>query len=314
MTITWKQVKEQLRKADAGKHDILVDPHSIKWLTSNEDFRVQASGEGPFDLSEWAASQLCSRLGIPVKYFRNCPPELKKMQVEFLVNARCEPDKCWRLRLKNHTIRGIVSGTYQPFDNKAIASVWEQVGQCDQFKYESLLDDTTFFLRTLMPNGADAVDRNGGILSGFYIRNSEVGRSGIWAGPIVYRLVCSNGLVVADERESFMYKRHIWIGEPAIAAMLNHAMTGSIDLSRKTAIAMEKARSIPIDLHVLVLKLDELELQERLKQQAVNSFLSEGHHNMFGMVNALTAAARELPPSERFGLEKAAGLILAEAA
>ena len=314
MTISWKQVRDRIDKDDVGKHDILVDPLSIKWLARDGEFLLRTDEAGPFCLSDWAESQLCARLGIPVKYFRKCAPKLKKMQVEFLIRERCDCSKRWRLRMRGDTIRAIVSGMYQPFDNKSIAAVWEQLGKSDQFRYESLLDDTTFFLRTMVPNGSDAIDRNGGLLSGFYIRNSEVGRSGIWAGPIVYRLVCSNGLVVADERTSFMYKRHIWIGEPAIASMLNHAMTGSIDLARKTAEAMEESRKIRVDLHVLVRKLDELELQERLKQQAVDSFLSEGHHNVFGMVNALTATARELPPNERFGLERAAGLILAEVA
>lgn len=314
MTISWKQVRDRINKDDVGKHDLLVDPLSIKWLIDDGEFLVSTDGAGPFCLSDWAESQLCARLGIPVKYFRKCAPKLKKMQVEFLIRERRDCDKHWRLRLRDDTIRGIVSGMYQPFDNKSIAAVWEQLSKSDQFRYDSLLDDTTFFLRTMVPNGSEAVDRNGGLLSGFYIRNSEVGRSGIWAGPIVYRLVCSNGLVVADERTSFMYKRHIWIGAPAIAAMLNLAMTGSIDLARKTAAGMGEARRKPVDLHMLVRKLDELELQERLKQQAVDSFLSEGHHNVFGMVNALTAAARELPPNERFGLERAAGLILAEAA
>lgn len=131
---------------------------------------------------------------------------------------------------------------------------------------------------------------------------------------MVYRLVCSNGLVVAQERKALMCKRHIWLDEPAITKMLNFAVSGAIDLSRKTTETMAEARKTPVSPDTLVRRLDELELEERLRQQALDSFVADGNHNVFGMVNALTAAARELPPHTRYELERSAGKILAEVA
>lgn len=314
MTVNWNQVKKQIKRDDAGKHDIVVDPRSIRWLIPDSRFLLETNGAGPFSLSEWAECQLCARLGIPVKYFRGCPGKLKKMQVEYLIKYRSEKGKRWRLRLKGNTVRGLVSESYQPFDNRTVASVWESIGQYERFSYESLLDNTSFFLRAIVPNGENGNDELGGLLTGFYIRNSEVGRSGISAGPIVYRLVCSNGMVVALNRKALMYKRHIWIDEADIAKMFNYAVSGAIDLSRKTTEAMADARKTSVSLDVLVQKLNELELEEQLRQQALDSFISDGNNNVFGMVNALTAAARELPPHERYDLERSAGRVLAEIA
>jgi len=312
MTVLWDKVKRQINKDDKGKHDIIVEPRAIRWRIPDGAFLLEANGEGPYSLSEWAECQLCARLGIPVKYFRNCPAELKKMQVEYLVKHSSEKGKRWRLRLREDTVRGLVSGSYQPFDNRTVASVWESAGQCERFTYESLLDDTSFFLRAIVPNGENGNDELGGLLTGFYVRNSEVGRNGISAGPIVYRLVCSNGLVVAQDRKALMYKRHIWIDEAAIAEMLNYAVSGAIELSRKTTEAMTEARKTSVRLDALVQKLDKLELEEQLRQQALDSFIAGGEHNVFGMVNALTATARKLPPNERYELERSAGRVLAE--
>ena len=314
MTVLWNQVKKQIEEDDKGKYDMIVDPRAIRWLIPDDDFLIEADGAGPFSLSPWAENQLCARLGIPVKYFRNCPGKLKKMQVEYLIKHGYEKGKRWRIRLKGNTVRGLVSGSYQPFDNNNVAAVWENIGQCNGFKYQPLLDDTSFFLRAIVPNGKDKDDKLGGLLTGFYIRNSEVGRSGISAGPIVYRLICSNGLVVSQERNALMYKRHIWLDKNAIAKMLNNAVGGAIEISRKTTQAMAEARKTPVSPDALVRKLDELELEEHLKQQALDSFAAEGDHNIFGMVNALAAAARELPPHERYELERSAGKILAEVA
>lgn len=179
MNVHWYQVKRQIKKDDAGKHDIVVDPRSIRWLIPDGKFSLEADGAGPFSLSEWAECQLCGRLGIPVKYFRTCPGKLKKMQVEYLIKHKFEKGKHWRLRLKGNSIRGLVSGVYQPFDNNKVVTAWENIGQCDRFRYESLLDDTSLFLRAIVPNGEDGNDELGGLLTGFYIRNSEVGRSAI---------------------------------------------------------------------------------------------------------------------------------------
>lgn len=310
----WKKVKEQVAEDDVGKHDIVVEPGKIRWQAYDGEFRVQVDGGDPFSLSEWAECQLCARLGIPVKYFRSCPADLKRMQIRYLIKHNCDKDTRWRLRLKGNTVRGLVSGSYQPFDNRAVTSVWESIGQSERFQYESLLDDTSFFLRAIVPDGKSGGDNLGGLLTGFYLRNSEVGRSGISAGPVVYRLVCSNGLVVAQDRKALMYKRHIWIDESTISEMLNHAVTGAIDLSQKTTELMAASRRKPVSLDILVHRLDELELEERLRQQAIDAFLSGEDHNLFGMVNALTATARLLPPHERYGIERLAGEVLAEAA
>jgi hypothetical protein len=314
MTWPWDKVKKQISRDDMGKHDIVVEPESVRWLTPDGAFLLEADGEGPYSLSEWAECQLCARLGIPVKYFRNCPGELKKMQVEYLIKHRSEKRMRWRLRLKGNRIRGLVSGSYQPFDDSTVASVWESIGQCERFRYESLLDDTSFFLRAIAPNGEDGSDGLGGLLTGFYIRNSEVGRSGISAGPIVYRLICSNGLVVAQDRKALLYKRHIWIDEAAIAEMLNYAVAGAINLSHKTTEMMAEARKKPMSLDALVQRLDNLELTEQLRQQTLDAFIADGNHNAFGVVNALTSTARGLPPHERYELERSAGKILAEVA
>lgn len=309
----WKKVKKQIAEDDAGKRDIVVEPGKIRWLTSDGRFLIQVNGGDPFSLSEWAECQLCTRLGIPVKYFRNCPAELKGMQARYLIRHNCEKDTRWRLRLRGNTVRGLVSGSYQPFDNRSIASVWESMDQSERFQYESLLDDTSFFLRAIVPDARDERDELGGLLTGFYIRNSEVGRSGISAGPVVYRLICSNGLVVAQDRKALLYKRHIWIDETSISEMLNQAVTGAIDLSLKTTELMAASRGKHVSPDILVQKLDELELEERLRQQAVDAFIEGNEHNLFGMVNALTATARELPPHERYGIERLAGELLADA-
>lgn len=313
MVVKWDKVQKIIKKDDTGKCDVIADPRSITWIVRGEDFLVKTAGEEPFTLSTWAESQLCSRLGMPVKYFRGCPAELKKMQVEYLIKNRLEADQHWRLRLRDNVIRGLVSGSYQPFDNRTVAAVWEEIGKVGSFDYQVLLDDTCFYLQAVLPNGGDANDDLGGLRGGFYIRNSEVGRSGLSAGPILFRLVCSNGLVVFNDGNPFMYKRHIWIKEYAIAEMLNYAFTGSIELARNTALEMDKARKIPVSFDTLVHKLDELELEERMRQKVVDAFICEGHHDAFGMVNALTAAARDLLPSERFALESSAGRLLAEA-
>ena len=117
MTVKWDEIRELIREDDSRKRDILITPKIIRWQVSNNALMVEANGSEQLYVSQWAEAQLCRWLGIPFKYFRECPGELKRMQVDFLIKKRLGYKKKWRLRLRGGTIRAFLSESFQPFDN-----------------------------------------------------------------------------------------------------------------------------------------------------------------------------------------------------
>lgn len=311
MALHWTEVRDIIKQDDREKRDKLVTPANLLWTTSGSDLMVSVDESKPQSLSQWAENDLCNWLGIPVKYFRECPAELKRLQVEFLIKNRPSDKTRWRVRLRKKIVRAFVSEHYQPFDNNKVVSLWEKKGKPELFDYQLMLDDTFFFLRALALDDVYSHDQLGGLRTGVFIRNSEVGRSALAMGASVYRLICRNGMVEVFEKNPLLYQRHIWIDEAELAKRLDEAVFGALKLAQHTTRRLKKARRIPADLENLVQTLDSLKLNERMQQSVLDLFVSEGDNSAFGMVNALTAAARDLNPYERHGLEAAAWRLLA---
>ena len=312
MTVKWNEIRELIVEDDRGKRDILINPGIIRWGVSGNTLMVEANGSEPLYLSQWAEAQLCRWLGIPVKYFRECPGELKRMQVEFLIKNRLVYEKKWRLRLRGKTIRAFLSEAYQPFDNGKVMSFWEETGMSRRLDYEMMLDDTFFFLRALVHKKTDVNDGLGGLIKGVYIRNSEVGRSALATGSSIYRILCKNGVIEYVGKNPHLYQKHIWIEEVELAEKLKLTLSGALDISDLTSKRMARAREIPASLDGLLERLEKLKLKEPVQQCVVDSFISEGDNSAFGIVNAFSATARDLPPYDRYQLEVKAGRILAE--
>lgn len=310
MALRWTEVRDIINDDDRGKRDKLVSPNKLHWTTSQGELLVSIDGAKPQYLSPWAETDLCNWLGIPVKYFRECPADLKKLQIDWLIKNRLSDKPSWRVRLKDKMVRAFVSEHYQPFDNHKVVSLWEKKGDPKLFDYELMLDDTFFFLRALAKDEAYSHKQLGGIQAGVFIRNSEVGRSALAMGASVYRLICKNGMVEVLEKKPPLYQRHIWIDENELIKRLDDAVFGALELAQHTTRRLKKACRIPSDLNSLIETLDSLKLNERVQQNIIDLFVSEGDNSAFGMVSALTAAARELNPYDRHRLEADAWRLL----
>jgi hypothetical protein len=77
---------------------------------------------------------MCGRLGIPTAYFRRCPLDLQDAQFNIWArhhdrfesngsNGRASHER-WLLRVKNDTLRGVLSDRYTRLDNEPFLTVW----------------------------------------------------------------------------------------------------------------------------------------------------------------------------------------------
>lgn len=303
VALRWTEVRDIIKDDDKAKRDKIINPVQLRWAASEGELVVSVGGIRSCYLSPWAESDLCNWLGIPVKYFRECPADLKKLQIDWLIKNRLSDETKWRVRLKNKMVRAFVSEHFQPFDNHKVVSLWERNGDPKLFDYELMLDDTFFFLRALTHDKSYSQKQLGGIQAGVFIRNSEVGRSALAMGASVYRLICKNGMVEVLEKKPPLYQRHIWIDENELTGRLDSAVFGALDLAQQTTKRLQKARKIRADLNSIVETLDRFKLNERVQQSIINQFISEADNSAFGVVNAMTAAARDLNPFERHQLE-----------
>ena len=80
---------------------------------------VAEVGEEIYPFSEHAMSQFCAKLGIPIRYFRRLPAEMKIIVANYAL-PRLKGTSCL-VRRKGDWIRAFLSSEYEVYNNSEIA-------------------------------------------------------------------------------------------------------------------------------------------------------------------------------------------------
>jgi len=160
-----------------------------------------------------AYQQILTKIGIPSSFVKRCPNNLMAVNIRKMLKEHNKTP--WRIRTRldvdgERYVRAVVTEKYKPLidsdvltrardDSKDISNdPWDIKFSDDAMRATKTLDDT-------MHPTADVGDIT---KAGVEIINGTTGQVKFSIGMFLYRLVCSNGLVV-PERMAGMSKRHI---------------------------------------------------------------------------------------------------------
>ncbi len=119
------------------------------------------------------------------------------------VNAWLQREPSTRMvRTLSGTARAFLSNRYRRIDNIEIAKiVLPIIGQMNGAHFESCqITDSRMYLKVVNTRLEAEVVPGDIVQAGIIISNSEVGQGSVSIQPLVYRLVCSNGMVVNDAK------------------------------------------------------------------------------------------------------------------
>jgi hypothetical protein len=104
------------------------------------------------------------------------------------------------LRTLDGKVRAVLSDRYRRLDNFDLAeSVLPILRQLPEVRFESVeLTDTRMYLKCVTPRLSYEMAPGDVVQAGVVISNSEVGQGTLSVQPLLYRLVCRNGLIAAD--------------------------------------------------------------------------------------------------------------------
>lgn len=196
-------IARELKRQMETKKDYVVD---TKILSMTDDGMLGGQHHR-YGLTNYAHSQLASRLSIPKNYYdrlRTNYPALLAENVNAILHQ--EPEKRMIRTLDGH-IRAFVSDRYRPLDNYDLAEVTlpslEKAG-CELVSAE--ITETRMYLKAVTPRLKGEVTKGDPVQAGIVISNSEVGAGSLRIEPLVYRLVCLNGMIATDHA---MRKYHV---------------------------------------------------------------------------------------------------------
>lgn len=210
------ELAKELERQNAAKKDYLVSTDNLRMqvqpdntlMLDMHDFKTDGEHITMLNVNDIAHSQICTHLGIGSKYYDKMRGEYPKLLAEN-VNAWFHKNPQQRmLRTLDGNARAFLSNRYCRIDNYDIAeAVLPKLSAIPDLKVESCeLTDKKMYIKAVNPRLQADVKVGDTVQSGVVITNSEVGLGSVTVYPLIYRLVCTNGMIAAD---SGISRRHV---------------------------------------------------------------------------------------------------------
>jgi hypothetical protein len=296
--------------------------------------------------------QIAQRVGVPAGYaekMRQEAPGLLATNVNHWFTAKPEQRMLRTLNHGNNVARAFLSDRYRALDNydlfAAVAPKLQAAG-CEI--HSSEITETRFYLQASTPRIQAIIDqeiKTGGhnriqrtVQAGVIIGNSEVGCGSIFIDPIMYDLVCTNGLILqrtlkrhhvgrrgegemfGDEASFELFSdetrqaddKAFWlkVSDVVTAALDQIKFNENIERLRRTQtqILAESAKEVK---DVVEVTSEKFELVEAEKDALLLHFMQGGDFSKYGLINAITRTASDVESYDRaVDLERLGGKII----
>ena len=324
---TLASVQETLVEANRNTWDALLEPSEITLVQG----RVVSPRLYRYEYPTGSdAHALGNRAAVPVPgdahgLFSRCPPELQDTQFNHWIQERLEENRKapkadrWLLRAKGDTLRGVLTERYVRLDHLELFAAVSPALSSDYEVDWFAVTDESFHLRlhdARLYRDALPGDR---LMAGVHIGNSEVGKRAVTVDALVYRLVCTNGLIRKVGGASMLHQRHIALSRPEFLQSVQQAVHEALAQSAAYLDRLAASVAYPIPnvertLHKIALDWGLTQATEEAVKAAMLLEKPSQHETLYGLINGLTSAARGMAPDERYTLETQAGQLLEDRA
>jgi plasmid stability protein len=279
---------------------------------------------GEFGLNEWSRGQLAKLVGVSWdRWFegadaRERAEEMNRRLSRASGSVRVRSTKRAPEGLQaDGTIRAFVSPDYSPIADALVArtlvSALRGVEDHARVVRHAATDLSTGFVVRVGDKLTPSAEV-GAVEGCIYVRNSGVGYARLVVGLMLHRLACKNGLIVALPGARLVRAVHLHIDPVRFGQRLAEGLRSLPDAIHRGVRVMADSTGSEVSNVELEVRdvLREAKLPMRLVQPVLTAYAREPRATRFGVSQALTLAAQVLSPEQRFDLERAAGVYLAQ--
>ena len=310
-------IMEKIEKDDNGKFDAVVDMKDMRVRNGRicfegDNLGHDVSGLRDLTFTDWGEQQFCTKIQIPHRYYSRCPNHLKDQNANEWLE---EHEDRVRMRLKGSMVRGFVSDKYVPLDNKPLMDIMKGLldkKDIDIKKFD--VSDRSMHCRIAFPDLRKDIGTDGKsdiLHAGVHITNSEVGSSAVHVWSMVYREICTNGLIADAGGEELLNQRHIHLKTyelttRAAEAIGQAAHVGADVIDSLIAAKQEKI----VDPLEVIKRLSKDRFTDKFTDEVLLSYEAEPDATKYALVNAFTREAQTLEMDRRVDVERFAGRLL----
>lgn len=331
-----QELAAELDRQSQVKRDLVVDTGALHMDGAENGTTVLNVGtvdsHESFSINEIAHRQIGQHLKIPALYYDRMRTEFPKLLASNVNGWFAKaPDTRRMLRTLDGTARAFLSDRYRRIDNYEVAqTVLPIIGNMPGARVESCeLTDSRLYIKVVDPRVTAEVVKGDVVQAGVIITNSEVGLGSVNISPLIYRLVCSNGMIAQDsgirkyhvgrinEQGSDNYeiyrdetieaddKAFLMKLEDTVRAAVDQAMFSKlVDRLRETTQAKIDAPIVP---QVVELAAKEYNFTQDEGKGILGHLIAGGDLSLYGLANAVTRHAHDVDSYDRSTELEAAG-------
>jgi hypothetical protein len=317
---------QELERQLHSKKDLIVPTMLVRHATDDlgaTRLIVEEDG-GPqrYGVTPLARRQLADKLKIPYAYFERMREEQPAL-LDRNVNTWLQTDEDRRmLRTLDGQVRAVLSDRYRRLDNFDLAeSVLPILQQLPEVSFESVeLTETKMYLKCVTPRLTYEMAPGDVVQAGVVISNSEVGQGTLSVQPLLFRLICRNGLIAADHS---LRKTHVGralgtedeaiqiyqddtllADDKAFFLKVRDVVQAAVSEAtfRQTAQKMQKTLNIPLvgdPVKTVEVLAQRYSLNDTERAGVLRQLIAEGQLSGYGLVNAVTHYSQEAEDYDR---------------
>ncbi len=313
--------QEIMRRAEAKKDFVAETPDMV--FAENA---LAVGGSGVFPLTDHAHGQIADRVGIPKRYYDRMKEEAPALLADNVNHWFRETPERRMVRTLDGKARAFLSDRYHRIDNEQIAeavlpSLLENghlgtVVSC-------CVTDAKLYIQALFPRLEGDVRPGDPVQGGVIVSNGEIGNGALDIRPMIYRLICTNGMITGQVAEDSRLRRNhvgrrVEIGEDysvyrdetlkaddralalkirdsihalAQPQLFNRILTAMRDATQQQPVANPIAAVAELGKAYPIAKGE--------RDSIIMSLIRNGDYSKWGMVNAITETANEHPSYDR---------------
>ena len=321
------------------RKDIIADTRSLVMNTTSGLSTISVSTGNDilaYSVSDVAHRQIADRLGVRFKYYDRMRLEYPAL-LDQNINGwlQKQPEKRM-LRTLDGRLRAFLSDRYRRLDNlELVDHVLPVIAQMKGCSIESCdITETHLYMKVINKTMKAELTPGDVVQAGFVISNSEIGLGALKVEPLVYRLVCRNGMISKDlahkkyhagrqvEDTDAAYELYsdetLAADDKAYFLKVQDIVSAAVDEARfsLTVDKMRASMNVPTgDNPVKTVEVlgDKYILNKTERATILRHFIMSNDYTAFGLVNAVTRCSQDIPDYNRATeLERLGGTLLDE--
>jgi hypothetical protein len=320
--ISLVEMAQAVQDQSEAKRDFVADTRTLE-MNDDGSITVESETVETFATTDHTHGQIAQRLSIPTKYYRRMQEQAPQLLAENVNHWFQSNPERRMIRTLEGRARAFLSDRYRRVDNFEIAEtvlpVLSEFG--DGLKIMSVgLTDSRLYIKAVNERIQLDVRKGDAVQAGVVISNSEIGLGSIRIEPLVYRLVCLNGMISQDH--SFK-KYHVGrqVGEDEVAMELfsdetmqaddkalllkvRDMVRAASDIAKFTQIVerMREATERKIEgnpVTAVEVLGDKLNVNQEERSGILTHLIQGGDLSAYGMMNAVTRTSQDIGNYDR---------------